>query len=116
MQHDLLVAQGSIPTKNKRVPLSDCAGEIVSVGSDVKQWNVGDNVMSVCFPHWTHGQKQLAFLPFCLRSHTTLTLSCHNKGPPQQKLLSFIGDNEDGYGSGWVGVDVFVCAQAAPHR
>jgi NADPH:quinone reductase-like Zn-dependent oxidoreductase len=45
--HDLLVALGFIPTDDNRVPLSDAAGEIVEVGSDVTNWKVGDKVMSV---------------------------------------------------------------------
>ena len=70
--HDLMVALGLIPTDDKRVPLSDAAGKIVEVGSDVSTWQVGDEVMSVCFPNW-------------------------QSGPPKYELLSFIGDNEDGY-------------------
>ena len=50
--HDLLVALGFIPTEDGRVPLSDAAGEIVEIGSDVKDWKVGDHVISVCFPNW----------------------------------------------------------------
>ena len=70
--HDLMVALGFIPTDDKRVPLSDAAGEIIEVGANVSQWQVGDKVMSVCFPNW-------------------------QSGPPKYDLLSFIGDNEDGY-------------------
>lgn len=70
--HDLMVALGLIPTDDKRVPLSDGAGEIIEIGSDVDRWKVGDKVMSVCFPNWV-------------------------EGPPKYELLSFIGDNEDGY-------------------
>ena len=70
--HDLMVALGLIPTDDKRVPLSDGAGEILEVGSDVTGWKIGDKVMSVCFPNWVDG-------------------------PPKYELLSFIGDNEDGY-------------------
>ena len=72
--HDLMVALGLIPTDDKRVPLSDGAGEIIEIGSNVKNWKVGDKVMSVCFPNWVDG-------------------------PPKYELLSFIGDNEDGYAS-----------------
>lgn len=70
--HDLMVAQGAIPTKDGRVPLSDCCGEVIAVGSGVTKWSVGDTVMGCCFPHWLDG-------------------------PPQTKLLGFIGDNLDGY-------------------
>ena len=34
------------------VPLSDGAGEIVSVGNDVTEFNVGDRVMSVFWQDW----------------------------------------------------------------
>ena len=70
--HDLMVALGLIPTEDKRVPLSDAAGEILEVGKDVSKWTVGDKVMSMCFPNWI-------------------------SGPPKYNLLSFIGDNQDGY-------------------
>ena len=70
--HDLMVALGLIPTEDKRVPLSDAAGEILEVGKDVSKWAVGDKVMSMCFPNWV-------------------------SGPPKYNLLSFIGDNQDGY-------------------
>jgi NADPH:quinone reductase-like Zn-dependent oxidoreductase len=70
--HDLMVALGLIPTEDKRIPLSDGAGEIIAVGAEVTNWKVGDKVMSVCFPNWIDG-------------------------PPKFELLSFIGDNEDGY-------------------
>lgn len=70
--HDLMVALGLIPTEDKRVPLSDAAGEILEVGKDVSKWAVGDQVMSMCFPNWV-------------------------SGPPKYDLLSFIGDNQDGY-------------------
>ena len=70
--HDLMVALGLIPTEDKRVPLSDAAGEILEVGKEVSKWTVGDKVMSMCFPNWV-------------------------SGPPKYDLLSFIGDNQDGY-------------------
>jgi NADPH:quinone reductase-like Zn-dependent oxidoreductase len=77
--HDLLVALGFIPTEDGRVPLSDAAGEIVGIGSDVKDWKVGDHVMSVCFPNW-------------------------QKGAPKYELLSFIGDHEDGYATEYIAI------------
>ena len=77
--HDLLVALGFIPTEDGRVPLSDAAGEIVEIGSDVKDWKVGDHVMSVCFPNW-------------------------QKGAPKYELLSFIGDHEDGYAAEYIAI------------
>ncbi|MCS5593506.1 MAG: NAD(P)-dependent alcohol dehydrogenase [Porticoccaceae bacterium] len=77
--HDLLVALGQIPTDDGRILLSDCAGEIVAVGDAVTRWKVGDTAMSCCYPHWV-------------------------EGPPQYKLLSFIGDNEDGYSTEYMAI------------
>jgi NADPH:quinone reductase-like Zn-dependent oxidoreductase len=77
--HDLLVALGLIPSEDGRVPLSDAAGEIVEIGSDVKDWKVGDHVMSLCFPNW-------------------------QSGAPKYELLSFIGDHEDGYASEYIAI------------
>ena len=77
--HDLLVALGFIPTEDGRVPLSDAAGEIVEIGSDVKDWKIGDHVMSLCFPNWQNGA-------------------------PKYELLSFIGDHEDGYATEYIAI------------
>ena len=77
--HDLMVALGLIPTEDKRVPLSDAAGEILEVGKDVSKWTVGDKVMSMCFPNWV-------------------------SGPPKYDLLSFIGDNQDGYATEFISI------------
>lgn len=54
--HDYLVAIGAIPVAEGRVPMSDGAGEVVELGADVKEWNVGDRVMSMFFPEWTTGK------------------------------------------------------------
>ena len=77
--HDLMVALGLIPTEDKRVPLSDAAGEILEVGKDVSKWSIGDKVMSMCFPNWV-------------------------SGPPKYDLLSFIGDNQDGYATEFISI------------
>lgn len=77
--HDLLVAQGHIPTEDGRVVLSDCAGEVVEIGAAVTLWNVGDRVISSCYPHWL-------------------------EGTPEYHLLSFIGDNEDGYSTEYIAI------------
>ena len=77
--HDLLVSLGQIPTEDGRVVLSDCAGEVVAVGENVTLWKVGDSVMSCCYPNWIDG-------------------------PPQYQLLSFIGDNEDGYSTEYIAI------------
>jgi NADPH:quinone reductase-like Zn-dependent oxidoreductase len=49
------------------------------VGDAVTRWKVGDTVMSCCYPHWV-------------------------EGPPQYQLLSFIGDNEDGYSTEYMAI------------
>jgi NADPH:quinone reductase-like Zn-dependent oxidoreductase len=55
---DLLVVQGKYNPRMKlpRVPLSDGAGEIVSVGADVTGWKSGDRVVVPFFPAWLDGE------------------------------------------------------------
>ena len=55
---DLLVVQGKYNPRMKlpRVPLSDGAGEIVSVGADVTTWKPGDRVVVPFFPAWLDGE------------------------------------------------------------
>ena len=77
--HDLMCALGLIPTDDGRVLLGDAAGEIVEIGAAVKNWQVGDKVMSACFPNWIDG-------------------------PPRYELLSFIGDNQDGYATEYIAI------------
>lgn len=57
--HDYLVAKGMIPVADGRIPMSDGAGEIVAIGSDVNEWKVGDKVMSMFFPNWVDGKPTL---------------------------------------------------------
>lgn len=54
--HDYLVGNGSIPVSEGRVLMSDGAGEIIEVGSNVESWKVGDKVMSLFFPNWIEGR------------------------------------------------------------
>ena len=42
--HDLMVALGLIPTDDGRVLLGDAAGEVVEIGTAVKNWKVGDRI------------------------------------------------------------------------
>lgn len=56
--HDYLVANGGIPVNDGRIPMSDGAGEIIQLGSDVYDWKVGDRVMSMFFPGWVEGKPQ----------------------------------------------------------
>ena len=71
--HDYLVAVGAIPVQDGRVPMSDGAGEIVGVGSDVHNWKIGDQVMSMFFPGWKEGE------------------------PAFQKIVGVSGETIDGY-------------------
>ena len=57
--HDYLVAVGGIPVQDGRVPMSDGAGEVEAIGSDVMDWKVGDQVMSMFFPGWIEGEPEL---------------------------------------------------------
>ncbi len=54
---DLLVAQGKYNPRMKlpHVPLSDGAGEVVSVGGEVSAWKPGDRVVVPFFPGWLDG-------------------------------------------------------------
>ncbi|MFT5168352.1 MAG: NADPH:quinone reductase-like Zn-dependent oxidoreductase [Saprospiraceae bacterium] len=57
--HDYLVANGSIPVMDGRIPMSDGAGEIIALGQDVLDWEVGDKVMSMFFQGWQEGRPTL---------------------------------------------------------
>jgi NADPH:quinone reductase-like Zn-dependent oxidoreductase len=54
---DLQVARGYLAGQSKLplVPLSDCAGEVVEVGSDVKRFKIGDRVAAAPLPEWVTG-------------------------------------------------------------
>ena len=58
--HDYLVANGSLPVVDGRIPLSDGAGDIIAVGDGVTKWQVGDKVMSAFFPNWIEGHANKA--------------------------------------------------------
>ena len=51
---DLMVVQGVYSDAPRRglVPLSDGAGEVVTVGDGVSQWNIGDRVAGIFFQDW----------------------------------------------------------------
>lgn len=53
--HDYAVATGAIPAADKRIPLSDGAGEVIAVGEGVTEFAVGDAVVSTFFPKWLSG-------------------------------------------------------------
>lgn len=53
--HDLLVANGAIPTADGRVLMADGAGVVEAVGAGVADFQPGDHVVSCFFPHWQDG-------------------------------------------------------------
>lgn len=57
--HDYLVATGAIPVADGRIPMSDGAGEIIALGSNVLDWDIGDQVMSMFFQGWIEGKPTL---------------------------------------------------------
>ncbi|MAD43856.1 MAG: NAD(P)-dependent alcohol dehydrogenase [Oceanospirillaceae bacterium] len=54
--HDLLVANGTSPTADDRILMSDGAGIVEAVGEGVDEFAPGDAVVSVFFPNWPAGQ------------------------------------------------------------
>lgn len=71
--HDYLVVKGMIPTDEGRIPMSDGAGEVVALGAGVREFAIGDRVISTFFPDWLSGE------------------------PTQAKLRAVPGDRTDGY-------------------
>jgi NADPH:quinone reductase-like Zn-dependent oxidoreductase len=55
--HDYAVVKGMIPTADKRIPMSDGAGEVTAVGEGVTDFKVGDAVATTFFPYWLDGTK-----------------------------------------------------------
>ena len=55
---DVMVAAGTYNPRMKlpAIPLSDAAGEIVEVGSEVSEWKVGDRVMPLMVQRWFDGE------------------------------------------------------------
>jgi len=55
---DLLIVQGKYNPRMKlpRIPLSDGAGEVASVGAEVTSWKPGDRVVAPFFPAWIDGE------------------------------------------------------------
>jgi NADPH:quinone reductase-like Zn-dependent oxidoreductase len=57
--HDYAVVSGMWGPKELRIPLSDGAGEVVSVGADVTEFAPGDHVVSTFFPTWLDGEPEI---------------------------------------------------------
>ncbi|WP_310087093.1 MULTISPECIES: NAD(P)-dependent alcohol dehydrogenase [unclassified Sphingopyxis] len=53
--HDYAVVMGMIPAAEGRIPMSDGAGTVETVGEGVTQFKVGDTVVSIFFPDWIDG-------------------------------------------------------------
>ena len=55
---DLLVATGVFPVRDGLIPLSDGAGEVIAVGDGVRDFAVGDAVVSTFHPKWLDGHRE----------------------------------------------------------
>jgi NADPH:quinone reductase-like Zn-dependent oxidoreductase len=49
------VVPGKQPLAHGRVPLSDAAGDVITLGWGVDELKVGDAVVSVFYPYWLGG-------------------------------------------------------------
>ncbi|RKR36228.1 NAD(P)-dependent alcohol dehydrogenase [Paraburkholderia sp. BL17N1] len=58
--HDLGVVTGRLRTEDGRIPMSDGAGVVESIGDGVTEFAVGDAVVSTFFPYWLDGGPTLA--------------------------------------------------------
>lgn len=54
--HDDMVVNGKIPCADNRIPMSDGAGKVISIGEGVDEFKVGDNVVSTFYPYWLNGE------------------------------------------------------------
>ncbi|MET1079289.1 MAG: NAD(P)-dependent alcohol dehydrogenase [Pseudomonas sp.] len=61
---DLLIAWGRYGgVEEGRIPLSDCAGVVLALGSQVSEWQKGDRVMPGFFKDWLSGPFKPAYGP-----------------------------------------------------
>lgn len=54
--HDYAVVSGAMKPEDGRIPLSDAAGEVISVGDGVTEFAPGDRVLSTFYPKWLDGE------------------------------------------------------------
>ena len=54
--HDFAVVSGMWGPVEPRIPMADGAGEVVAIGEGVKEFSVGDHVVSTFFPTWLAGE------------------------------------------------------------
>jgi len=60
--HDLMVVKGMIPAEEGRIPMSDGGGVVTAVGAGVRDFAVGDHVVSTFFPEWLGGEAVPEFM------------------------------------------------------
>ena len=53
--HDYGIVSGRMPTADGRIPMSDGAGMVETVGEGVTEFKAGDHVVSCFFPGWLEG-------------------------------------------------------------
>lgn len=58
--HDLGVVSGAMGPAERRIPMSDGAGDVIAVGAGVEEFAVGDHVVSTFFPDWLDGEPSVA--------------------------------------------------------
>jgi NADPH:quinone reductase-like Zn-dependent oxidoreductase len=58
--HDYGVVSGRVPAEDGRIPMSDGAGVVESVGEGVTGFTAGDHVVSCFFPLWQDGPAEVA--------------------------------------------------------
>ncbi|MEI7382654.1 NAD(P)-dependent alcohol dehydrogenase [Pectobacterium versatile] len=76
--HDLGVVSGHMPSADRRIPMADGAGVVEAVGAGVRDFAVGDRVVSTFFPTWLNGD------------------------PVNGDFSTVPGDGVDGYAREWV--------------